>query len=127
MLLKELFGIGIAPDLHGVDLPLRPFVQIETADKGDVDAHPTMCRGAIQTEEDAVGGRRPRGPGGGAVEADGVGGGVLDLAELGVFAGRGDAGLALPRGGDGSIELNVAGHGHGRLCLELELELERCL
>jgi hypothetical protein len=72
LLLKKLFRILIPPDPHGIDLPLRPLVQIHRSDEREMHAHVAMDGGAIEAEEDAVGGGCPCGAGVGAVEAYGV-------------------------------------------------------
>jgi hypothetical protein len=53
MLTKELSRIAIPPQSHGINLTLRPFVQIDTSNKRRMDSQTTMCGGTIQTQKDA--------------------------------------------------------------------------
>jgi len=72
--------------------------------------HAAVGRAAVKAEENAVRGRGPCGAGVGTVEADSVGGDVLELAELAVLGGGGDARLTVAGGGDGAARSEVARH-----------------
>ena len=72
MLLKKLLGIIIPPNPHGINLPLRPLVQIHWPNESQVHAHIAMGRAAIQAEKDTISGGGPRGAGVGTVETYGI-------------------------------------------------------
>lgn len=107
---EKLLGIVIPPDPHGVDLTLRPFVEVDAAHERDVHAHLTVCRAAVQAEEDAVGRGGPRRAGVGTVEADAVGWDIFQFAKLGIFIRGWYARLAFTGGCYGSVGSDISGH-----------------
>ena len=116
VLAKKRAGIAIAADPHGIDLPLRPLVEVDAPDEGEVDAHRAVGGAAIQAQEHPVGHRGPRRAGVGTVEADLVVPYVFEFPELRVLFGRRDAHLPLAGGRDHPILSDVAGlAGVGRI------------
>mmetsp|Transcript_2428 Transcript_2428/g.7071 ORF Transcript_2428/g.7071 Transcript_2428/m.7071 type:complete len:239 (-) Transcript_2428:75-791(-) len=109
VLAKERPGVAVAADPHGVDLPLRPLVEVDAPHEGEVDAHRAVGGAAVQAEEHPVRHRGPRRAGVGTVEAELVVPGRLELAELRVLVGRRDAHLSPAGGRDHSVLPDVAG------------------
>mmetsp|Transcript_5545 Transcript_5545/g.11042 ORF Transcript_5545/g.11042 Transcript_5545/m.11042 type:complete len:228 (+) Transcript_5545:397-1080(+) len=103
VLLKEFSGGFVATQFHGIDLTLRPFVQIHRTDKGRVDPHAPVLRRTIETEENAIRDGRPSGTRGGTIKANLIGRDGFDFLELCILIGRGDADGTLPGGRKGPI------------------------
>ena len=116
MFAKKRTGIAVAADPHGIDLPLRPLVEVDAPDEGEVDAHRAVGGTAIQAQEHPVGHRGPRRAGVGTVEAELVVPCVFEFPELRVLVGRRDAHPPLAGGRDHPILSDVAGlAGVGRI------------
>ena len=109
MLAKEGPGIAIAADPHGIDLPLRPLVEVDAPYEGEVHPHRAVGGTAIQAQEHPMRHRGPRRTGVGTVEADLVVPDGLQFAKLRILVRGGDAHLALAGGGDHTVLADVAG------------------
>jgi hypothetical protein len=106
---KEFHCIFVSSQTHGIYLLLRPFIEVYRSHKGGVDSHGAVRGGAIQAQENAKGDTGPSGFALGTVKADLVGSYGLDLLELKILVGTGDADLIVA----GRREVSVLSEGTG--------------
>lgn len=85
MLAKKGASITIAPDPHGIDLLLGPFVKVGGPDEGQMNPHGPMGGAAVQADEDTMIDTHPGRAGVGAVKARLVVPDCLKLPELPVL------------------------------------------
>mmetsp|Transcript_1593 Transcript_1593/g.4166 ORF Transcript_1593/g.4166 Transcript_1593/m.4166 type:complete len:386 (+) Transcript_1593:56-1213(+) len=109
---SEVFsGVGVSAEPHGVDLSLRPFVQVDGSDKGGVDPHVPVGGRAVEAEKDAISYGCPCWTRSRTIEANLVALDCLEFLELQVLVFRGKTDLPLSCSGESPVCSEITGCG----------------